>query len=250
MKTEYGIVLFHTGLQSLDKTCMMRGIPRGQTIQIPVWSEAITGGPYKILVDTGIHDPVWVNENSGHFEQLPEEVFSVALQRATGWKPEDIDIVIHTHMHYDHVGNNRLCKNAIFYVQQDEYAHACSAGENERWLYVSELFDEKAVRHEQWRLLDGDAEILPGIRVIRTPGHSVGHQSVLLDTKEGVVCIAGDVVNMRENLWENRANGLCTGEKECIESMQRIREKATWVVPGHDPLLQKYQRGGFPLIDR
>ena len=250
MAKTWRVVTFHTGLLTLDRAGLLYGLPRGHLMQIPMWSVAVTDGEQRILVDTGIHEPKWVSENSGPFVQKPDEEFTMALQRAAGWRPEDVQMVIHTHMHHDHVGNDRLLKHAKFYVQRLEYETAFHPPEDQEWLYASTrfLYDEQAVDSKAWVFLDGEAELDDGIRVIPTPGHSLGHQSVLVRTEEGVLCIAGDVVNLMENLYGNYANGLSIDPQDCLKSMERIRNQADRVMPGHDPAIQKYQRAGFPPV--
>ena len=244
------VVTFHTGLLTLDRAGMLYGFPRGTAMQIPMWSVAITDGKTRILVDTGVHDPQWVVEHSGPFAQMPEQAFPAALKRVAGWEPEEVQVVIHTHMHHDHVGNDRLLKNAVFYVQRLEYLTAFQPPEEQKWLYESTrfLYDERAVAKDAWVFLDGAAEIMDGISVIPTPGHSAGHQSVLVQTEEGVLCIAGDVVNLVENLYGNYANGLSVSVQDCLTSMETIRRRADRVMPGHDPTIREYQRRGFPPV--
>ena len=66
--------------------------------------------------------------------------------------------------------------------------------------YDRPSFDKTAVNYFRWQFLDGDADILPGLKVITTPGHTIGHQSVLFDTEQGVLCVSGDICNVAENV--------------------------------------------------
>ena len=86
--------------------------------------------------------------------------------------PADIELVINTHLHFDHCGQNAVFSHAPFFIQRAELSRAQrEAPELRDWI------DFAGARFE---LLDGDAEVLPGLRVIATPGHTEGHQCVLV----------------------------------------------------------------------
>ena len=97
--------------------------------------------------------------------------------------PGDIAFVVNTHLHFDHCGQNAVFRHAPFYVQRTELDRARREA---RWL--TDWFDFANARFE---LLDGDAEVLPGVRVIATPGHTVGHQSVVIEA-DGEELLIGD----------------------------------------------------------
>jgi N-acyl homoserine lactone hydrolase len=132
-----------------------------------------------ILVDTGVGWPTelvkeWRVVNRHAADALAEHDLS----------PADVRIVINSHLHFDHCGQNAVFKHAPFYVQRSELARA---RKQERT--TSEWFDFADARFE---LVDGDAEIAEGVRVVATPGHTVGHQSVLVDTGDGTAVMIGD----------------------------------------------------------
>jgi N-acyl homoserine lactone hydrolase len=124
------------------------------------------------LVDTGVGGPdrwltSWRVVNRSVADALDE----------LGMTPGDIGLVINTHLHFDHCGQNAVFKHAPFYVQRAELNRARTESPQ-----LSDWFDFMNARFE---LLDGDAEVLPGLRVIATPGHTVGHQSVLVESADG-----------------------------------------------------------------
>jgi N-acyl homoserine lactone hydrolase len=133
-----------------------------------------------ILVDTGVGwglDDVikeWKVVNRHAAEAFAEHDLS----------PADVRIVINTHLHFDHCGQNAVFKHAPFYVQRPELARA----RREEKL-TSDWFDFAGARFE---LIDGDAQIAEGVRVVATPGHTVGHQSVVVDTPDGGAVMIGD----------------------------------------------------------
>jgi glyoxylase-like metal-dependent hydrolase (beta-lactamase superfamily II) len=84
------------------------------------------------------------------------------------------------------------------------------------------------------------------VGVIVTPGHTSGHQSLLVNTDEGVLCVSGDAVNARESLADGVPCGLLWSTEDALESVQRIRSLADRVLMCHDPQIEKFQEGGFP----
>jgi len=132
-----------------------------------------------ILVDTGVGWPTdllkeWKIVNRHAADVLAEHDLS----------PADVRIVINSHLHFDHCGQNAVFKHAPFYVQRSELDRARSEKSD-----VSEWFDFAGARFE---LVNGDAQIAEGVRVVATPGHTVGHQSVIVDTPDGGAVMIGD----------------------------------------------------------
>ena len=132
-----------------------------------------------ILVDTGVGWPTelvqeWRIVNHHAADALAEHDLS----------PGDVRIVINSHLHFDHCGQNAVFKHAPFYIQRSELERARKVRN-----VASEWFDFAGARFE---LLDGDAEIAEGVRVVATPGHTVGHQSVLVDMPDGTNVMVGD----------------------------------------------------------
>jgi N-acyl homoserine lactone hydrolase len=148
------------------------GPPGGRGEQWPVHGFVITHPGGAVLVDTGVGGPQdvlddWRVVNVSAADALAELDMS----------PADISLVINTHLHFDHCGQNAVFKHAPFYVQRAELDRARrEAPELAGW------FDFMGARFE---LLDGDAEILPGLSVIATPGHTAGHQCVVVETDDG-----------------------------------------------------------------
>jgi glyoxylase-like metal-dependent hydrolase (beta-lactamase superfamily II) len=81
-----------------------------------------------------------------------------------------------------------------------------------------------------------------------TPGHTPGHQSVLVNTDEGKLCVTGDAVAFRQSFAEHRCSAIIVSVKEAMESLDKIRTLADRVLMNHDPLLVQHQTSGFPSI--
>ena len=101
-----------------------------------------------------------------------------------GLSPADVRIVINTHLHFDHCGQNAVFKHAPFYVQRGELERA-----RKEETLTADWFDFAGARFE---LMDGDAEVADGVRVVATPGHTVGHQSVIVENDDGGSVMIGD----------------------------------------------------------
>jgi N-acyl homoserine lactone hydrolase len=132
-----------------------------------------------ILVDTGVG---WPTEIVKEWKVVNRRAADVLAEHDLS--PADVRIVINSHLHFDHCGQNAVFKHAPFYIQRSELERARSEKDG-----VSEWFDFAGARFE---LVDGDAQIAEGVRVVATPGHTVGHQSVIVDTPDGGAVMIGD----------------------------------------------------------
>ena len=127
----------------------------------------------RVLVDTGMIDST---------PELDEEWHPFFDSAAI---PRDVAVIINTHLHFDHCGGNRLFAGVPIYLQRAEREAAREPGYT-----IPEWVEFDGATYVE---LDGAAEILPGVRVLPTPGHAPGHQSVCVDTDDGLVVVAGDV---------------------------------------------------------
>jgi glyoxylase-like metal-dependent hydrolase (beta-lactamase superfamily II) len=143
------------------------------------------------------------NEGSGARTALEDGI------AAAGHRPEDVDVVINTHLHFDHAGGNTFVNaagelamafpDAEYQVQRGEYDYATHTNERTAASY----FDRNYVpieRAGKLRLLEGETEVLAGIRVIPTPGHTPFHQSVLITSGSSRACFLGDIAPTASHL--------------------------------------------------
>jgi N-acyl homoserine lactone hydrolase len=148
-----------------------------------------------ILVDTGVG---WPTELVQEWKVVNRHAADVLAEHDLS--PADVRIVINSHLHFDHCGQNAVFKHAPFYIQRSELARARS----ERSA-VAEWFDFAGARFE---LVDGDAQVAEGVRVVATPGHTVGHQSVMVDTPDGGAVMIGDAAYTADIYREGEAADL------------------------------------------
>jgi glyoxylase-like metal-dependent hydrolase (beta-lactamase superfamily II) len=243
----YRVTAVNVGNMRVDASEMSYGRGFGQSVEIPVWCAAIEGNGKRIIVDTGISDPQWVARLMCPSWQAPEETIDGALE-VLGWTRNSVNVVINSHLHHDHCANNAAFPQAEFFVSLAEWEFAPSPIATQKVLYNQSwlahplgLFDYTLVQEDFY-------EVLPGLRLVRTPGHTPGHQSLLVNTDEGVLCVSGDAVNSRESLADGVPCGLLWSTQAGLDSVQRIRSLADRVLMCHDTAIQKFQEGGFPAI--
>jgi glyoxylase-like metal-dependent hydrolase (beta-lactamase superfamily II) len=246
---QYRVVALNTAYLRVDLSGLVYGYPPGQDVEIPVYAAAVEGGGHRILVDTGISDPAWFAEHVGDETwQKPDETLLAGLGHL-GWAPDDVSVVINTHLHSDHCGNNRLFPKAKVFVSSREWFFACNPLPSQRSLYAEREFG--SVPYLGYSLVNEDHyDVLPGCRVIQTHGHTPGHQSVLVNTAQGVLCIVGDAANAAEN-WEMWAPGaILANTTAALKSLAKIRRLADRLLMAHDRDVRPYQDSDFPIVPR
>ncbi len=131
-----------------------------------------------LLMDTGMGaDP----DVDTHYRPARRDL-PVALVDA-GVRVEDVQLVVNCHLHFDHCGGNPQLAGRPIFTQRVELAAARG-----RHYTLPELIDAPGLRYEQ---LDGEAEVLPGVLLVPTPGHTAGHQSLVVRRDDGTVVVAG-----------------------------------------------------------
>lgn len=160
-------------------------IPMNQTCLL------VKSGGKNIVVDTGLGTKL--NDKARRIWQIEGEGGLVRGLATLGLAPEDIDLVIDTHLHADHAGGNTRFKegsedevvatfpNAEYVVQRQEYEDAMHPNERTRATYYPMNY-QPLVERGQMRLLEGDTELVPGLTGIVTPGHTPGHMSVRIES--------------------------------------------------------------------
>ncbi len=195
-----------------------------ELVTVPVVAFLVGSGERLVLVDCGMSpagaaDPerAW-----GRLARFFEPVVAgddrlEARLAALGLAPGDVTDLVLTHLHFDHAGGAALLPNATRWVQRSEYRHALHPDRHEAGGYLpAELAGE-------YELLAGDATIAPGVHALFTPGHTHGHQSVLVHVAGGWHCLVGDAVDSRELLERKRMPGVVASPDDAMLSTARLR---------------------------
>lgn len=212
---DFTIHALEAGLQWLDGGAMFGVVPK------PLWERRISADERNriplamrcllvetpdalVLIDTGVGNKedekfieIYGIENAGSPTRLEDAI------RHAGHDPADVDMVVNTHLHFDHAGGNTVLgedgvirpafPQARYYVQRGEWEFAHLDNERIRASYEAHNFDP-VDEASLWTFLEGPTEILPGIDVLPTPGHTPHHQSVVLRSRGETACFLGDVV--------------------------------------------------------
>ena len=170
--------------------------PDQKDCSIPWIGFYLTNGQTKILCDTGVKDGFFVDGKSPFgFPSAGDEAHVRRALKEIDIKPEDIEIVIYTHFHWDHAGNCHLFPQATHVFQDLEWKEMLDPLPSMKFLNV---YDQRVIP-EFLRLncqrISGDVEFLAGLELIHVPGHSAGGQCLRVKTKEGLYIIAGDLFN-------------------------------------------------------
>jgi len=155
------------GTKVFDKGMMTYQHDYGKPYTIPIYCWYLEGGDKKILVDTGEMRPIQSADREKNIGG-PIHTFESGLAR-WGLKPEDIDLVIHTHLHADHCENDYKCVNARFFIHELELATIHNPHPLD-FRYVEDYILE-IEEAGQIETVTGDREIVPGIAVLHTPAH-------------------------------------------------------------------------------
>lgn len=202
-----------------------------------VW--AVTDGERTVVVDLGFTEPVGTRRGR-QFLRSPEAGLS-----EIGIDAARVEHVIITHFHYDHTGNHALFPRATFHVQDAEmsfwtgrharrpaFAHS---------LEVDDLVALVRLNHEgRMAFIDGERDILPGIRMHKVSGHTAGMQIVSVQTERGRAVLASDASHYYRNLDDGLPFAVHHDLPGVYDAFARIRDLADapdLIVPGHDPLV-------------
>lgn len=197
-----------------------------------------------ILVETGAGDKFDAKKRDIYALAGPQLVGQLA---ARGVNPEQVDIVVNTHLHFDHCGGNTRVidgklaptfPNAQYFVQRGELEHARHASERDRASYFPENFEPMA-QTGQWSLIEEDEEIIPGVELIRVPGHNRDMMCVRLRGGDQTAMLLADLIPTMAHLPLPWIMGFDLYPMETLENKRKwipelVRDNVLAIF-GHDP---------------
>ncbi|HVR88088.1 MAG TPA: N-acyl homoserine lactonase family protein [Candidatus Limnocylindria bacterium] len=232
------LTIFRTGGVRLARSTFLpwlEGPAREERIDCPVWSALLRTPDGLILFDTGLH-PVHVERPEATFGVNPDLAVTMTAEDAIlarlatlGVGAEDIAIVVNSHLHFDHAGNNRAFPNATFIVQADHLAYAKG-----RANFPGVYWDDPSLTYLP---TSGRAQVAAGVEVVPTPGHAPGHQSLVVDLAEtGRVVLCGDAAYTRANLERGETPGVdpAAGKDSLALIRSLVRDDLGRAFPSHD----------------
>jgi len=214
-------------------------------IRLRANSLLVRAGRKNILIETG-NGTIWDSKQRAIFAIQDGDPLVESLRKFDA-TPEQIDLVINTHLHFDHAGGNTRLQddrvvpafpNARYFVQRAELEHATNPTERDRASYFAHHFQAIADAG-QWELLDGNAEILPGITVERIPGHNASIQAVVLRSGNKSLAFVADLLPTRHHIPLPWIMAYDLYPLQTLETKRawvpRLIKDSALVVFGHDP---------------
>ncbi|MBN2051789.1 MAG: N-acyl homoserine lactonase family protein [Spirochaetales bacterium] len=181
-------------------TTLYYGLTSGKTKSgldwaIPWLGFYLTDGNYKILCDTGVKRGFF-KDNLSPWDNHAEgdETHVLRALEGIGVRPEEIDYVIYTHFHWDHVGNCHLFPRATHIFQDDEWKELIDPLPS---MEFYRMYDQRVIpelKKLTCERIYGDVRFLDGLEMYLTPGHTAGSQVLRVNTRDGIYIIAGDLI--------------------------------------------------------
>jgi glyoxylase-like metal-dependent hydrolase (beta-lactamase superfamily II) len=180
----------------------------------------------RILVDTGCGE---MDEEWMKIKRVEKDGDLIKELEKRDLVPEDITMVINTHLHFDHCGWNKVFKNAKLVVQKQELVYA-----HEPYRFQQGGFNKEHFEGLEFDIVDGDTDLCEGVRVMATPGHTPGHQSVVIDIEDKTYIFCGDCGPLKENIERRNVIGITTDPVQCLASIDRLRALEGTYIFAHD----------------
>ena len=243
MDTRFFVLTCGTG--DLDQSALTPGRGAGTRVRVPIAACLLQTDRRTILFDTGMPDFCYTgNPRALAHEGEPDPPWAIpyggaadtiAGQLATlGLRPADVDLVVNSHLHLDHCGGNLHFAHCPLLLQAAELEAARAPAPGSPYEGFTG-WNEPGLRYQT---IQGDHMLAPGVELLATPGHTPGHQSLLLRlSNSGVLLFTFDAVGTRA-LWQADELGAADDPAAARASVDRLRAVASQthaqVVCGHD----------------
>ena len=250
------VTVLHDGTIALDGGAMFGVVPRvvwekrdppdeRNRVTLGLNVALIESGGKRVLVDTGMGER-W-SEKEIRMYRIDRSTTLVGGLRARGLGPEDIDVVVNTHLHFDHAGGNTRAEGRRvvpafprprYVVQRGEWDDATHPHERSRASYRADDFLPVA-EAGQLDLIDGEAEVAPGVRAVRVGGHTTHHQMVVVESGGETLVVPTDLLPTASHLPLPFVMGYDLFPVETLEAKRKLLDAAVaggWrILFYHDP---------------
>jgi N-acyl homoserine lactone hydrolase len=249
-KSDYSVKLLeYGGIQDYPKSGLVYGAHNQGTTYLPFFYILIQNKEHNILYDIGYRNHPskpqkdWSKLFGGTNIEAPTQVL-----KKVNLTPNDIDIVILSHLHFDHAGNIDQFPKAQFYVQKEEldgWVSSLSLPEKVReWVWqatdlnhINDLL-EVAAENRLTLIEEDNFEVAEGVKAHKAKGHTFGTQAVTVETRNGTYALTQDVAYTYENIIDYKPLGLGLDNVEQLMSIQKVnklvRGNVNFIIPGHD----------------
>jgi N-acyl homoserine lactone hydrolase len=231
------LYLLSGGLLDADRSVIHPGDDSGRRVTLPVPQLLVESDGQWVLFDTGVPpvaagdpaalqrefdiDPIWINPRIGGDERVDRQLAALDLA------PTDLALVVNTHLHFDHCGGNALFAGIPIAVQTAELEAARNDGYLDVWDAPGLVFQP----------VEGDWSPVPGVEMLHTPGHTPGHQSMLVRVPGEPWLFTWDAVYTEEH-WRTHRLGAVADPVAARASVERLRriaeEENARLIFGHD----------------
>ena len=250
------VTVLHDGTIALDGGAMFGVVPRvvwekkdppdeRNRVTLGLNVALVESGGKRVLVDTGMGDR-W-SEREVRMYGIDRSTTLIGGLRARGLAPRDIDVVVNTHLHFDHAGGNTRREGsrvvptfprARYVVQRGEWEDATHPHERSRASYREDDFVPVA-EAAQLDLIDGEAEVAPGVRAVRVGGHTTHHQMVMVESGGETLVVPTDLLPTASHLPLPFVMGYDLFPVATLEAKRKLLEAAVeggWrILFYHDP---------------
>jgi N-acyl homoserine lactone hydrolase len=235
---------------NFEVSSFLYGRQQGKKEHFPCIMFVIKAGGKILVVDTGPYDEEKATRLHVPLKRSAEMEPAAALKRI-GVNPDEVDVVVLSHLHWDHCGNCDMFKNAVFLVQRSELQYAVAPNSVQRATYdlgYEGILPSWMSVMDRLEAVEGDVDdLVKGVHLITLPGHTPGSMGIAVETRKGVHVIASDCIPLQAN-WQGDAglkhipNGIHIDLEDFQRSFQKIERIADVVLASHDFATLKHKQ--------
>jgi N-acyl homoserine lactone hydrolase len=222
-----------------DVDGLLAGEPKGVMGEVPVMCFAVDTGDGVLVFDTGLHEACCGPDPAAHFGAMwslfeircPRHALVDERLRQAGYAVDEVRWVVNSHLHFDHAGRNAGFPDATQYVRARELAWAWTRTTKPSGVLAGDLAEVTA---DPWDY-DDTFDVMRGVQLVSTPGHTPGHQAMVVSFADGrsFVC-AGDAAYTLQAVVEHHVTGRPTDAGQALASLHLLTSLGAEILTAHD----------------